>query len=136
MIDLGEVNHANRELELMLSGRKPLAMFYEELSLLPDEEFIPEEKFAPYVASGKLVRGELIVTGPFSEKLDRETQIKYVFFSLKDEAWRIKAMSLLKEQWYKSNQWNETCERYESALLGYTDEEIDAWCKRSFQDAL
>jgi len=41
-------------------------------------------------------------------------------------------MLLLKEQHAKTNLWNETCERIESALLGYTDEEIEAWCKKSF----
>ena len=132
MIDLKTANHTNRELELMLAGKKPLAMFSEEISFLPDEEFIPEERFSAYVKTGEFVRGETLVAGPYSEKLDRETEIKYVFFALKDEAWRIDAMAILVEQWAKTNEWNETCERIESALLGYTDEEIDAWCKKSF----
>jgi len=132
MIDLDKANHTNRELEMMLAGEKPLAMFYDEISFLPDEEIVPEKRFSAYVQNGEFVRGETLVAGSYSEKLDRETKIKYVFFALKDEAWRIDAMTLLVEQWYKTNQWNETCERIESALLGYTDEEIDAWCKKSF----
>ncbi len=132
MIDLVSANHENRELELMLAGRKPLAMFYEVLSLLPEEEFIPEEKFSPYVASGQFVRGESDIAGPYSQKLGRETKIKYVLFALKEEEWRINAMLLLKKQHARTLAWNETCERIESALLGYTDEEIDTWCRKAF----
>ncbi len=131
MIDLIAANHTDRELELMLEGRKPLAMFYEELSCLPDEEIIPENMFAPYVTNGKFIRREIVIDGSFSSKLGRETQIKYVLFSQKEEEWRINAMILLKEQHEKTLEWNETCERIESALLGYTEDEIDAWCKRN-----
>ena len=119
----------------MLEGKKPLAMFYEEVSLLPSEEYIPEAKFAEYVHNGDFVRAETIVAGPYSEKLGRETEIKYVLFALSSDAWRMQAMILLLEQWAISNKWNETCERVKSSLLGYTDEEIDAWCKKDFPDA-
>ena len=76
MIDLEAVNHTNRELEFMLTGRKPLAVFSEELAFLPDEEFIPEKKFPQYVASGKFVRGEAVIDGPYSHKPGRETKLK------------------------------------------------------------
>jgi len=132
MINLVAANHTNRELELMLEGKKPLSIFCEELSLLPDEEFIPENKFSPYVITGDFIRDEILIKGPFSSKLGRDTQIKYVLFALKDEEWRINAMMLLKEQHSKALKWNETCERVESALLGYNEEEIDAWCNRRF----
>jgi len=42
--------HDDRELELMLAGRKPLAMFTEVLPL--ESGLIPEADFAPHVASG------------------------------------------------------------------------------------
>ena len=132
MIDLAAVNHTNRELELMLAGRKPLAIFFEEMSLLPDEEIIPEKRFLPYVANGTFTRGETVVSGPFSHKLNRNTQIKIVLFARAEEDWRINAMILLKQQHAKTMVWNETCERIESALLGYSEEEIDAWCQKSF----
>ena len=133
MIDLVAANHEGRELELMLAGRKPLAMFCEELSCLPDEEFIPENRFSPYVASGQFIRDEIVVSGPFSQELGRETNIKYVLFAVKDEGWRINAMLLLKKLHAKTIAWNETCELFESTLLGYTDEEIDAWCNKKFR---
>ena len=43
-------------------------------------------------------------------------------------------MILLKESHAKSKDaWNETLERMSSALLGYSDEEIDAWCERHYR---
>jgi hypothetical protein len=108
MIDVAAANHTNRELELMLAGKKPLAMFYAEISELPDEELIPEQKFSPYVTSNRFVRSEIVFSGSFSSKLGRKMQIKYVFFALHTEAWRINAMLLLKEQHFKTNAWNVT----------------------------
>jgi hypothetical protein len=51
MIDLQAANHTNRELELMLAGRKPLAWFYGEISGLPNEGIIPESRFGPHAPS-------------------------------------------------------------------------------------
>lgn len=131
MIDLSAANHTGRELSLMLDGAKPLAMFYAEVSELPDEEFIPEQAFGPYVASGQFVRGEFILSGGYSELIGRSTLIKYVLFARSSEAWRIPAMRLLKESFAKSPcRWNEALERIEGALLGYTDEEVTAWINR------
>jgi len=132
VIDLIAANHTNRELELMRAGKKPLAMFYAESSELPREDLIPEQKFAPYVTNNQFVRYEMSFPGSFNRKLGREMQIKYVLFALKEEVWRINAMLLLKKQHYKTGTWNETCERVESELLGYSEEEIDAWCIKSF----
>ena len=121
----------------MVSGTKPLAMFYAYVSELPDERLIPEESFSPHVKAGRFVRNEIVIEGldhlPPSEK---NTPIKYVFFATTQEAWRIPAMILLKRSFRNSSyKWNETLERMESALLGYTDEEIDAWCKSRFTSA-
>ena len=132
MFDLEAANHTNRELELMLSGSKPLAMFYALTSELPDEELIPENLFSPHVANGIIIRREALISDLFNQKSNHETTIKYVFFALKNEDWRINAMLLSKEQHAKTNLWNETCERIECALLGYSDDEIEAWCKQSF----
>lgn len=133
MINLNAANHTNRELELMLAGKKPLAMFYDEMSVLPHEGIIPEEKFAAYVSNGLFVRGEETYAGEFHPGLDRQEQIQYVFFALAEEAWRIPALSLLLRVRYRMNSWHsEEMERMESFLLGYTDEEIDAWCDHRF----
>jgi hypothetical protein len=94
MIDLIAANHTNRELEVMLEGRKPLAFFCDEINVLPHEEIIPEERFRPYVESGRFVREEIVLNGGFNPRLGRDDQIKYVFFALKEEAWRIPAFIL------------------------------------------
>jgi hypothetical protein len=115
----------------MLEGKKPLAMFYAEVSELPNEELIPEEDFAPHVTSGRFVRGEMIIEAAYHPKLERNVRVKYIFFALKDQAWRIEAMKLLLKESGKSG-WNETCERMEGSLLGYTDEENDVHCRGRF----
>lgn len=133
MIDLQAVNHTNRELELMLSGKKPLAMFYDEVSCLPNEEIIPEARFAEYVDSGRFVRGEETYEAEFHPELGRLMRMQYVFFALSEEAWRIPALALLLRVRYRMNSHrSEEVERIESTLLGYTEEEIDAWCDHRF----
>jgi hypothetical protein len=134
MIDLQAANHTNRELELMLVGKKPLAMFYDEISCLPHEEIVPEAKFEIYVKSELFVRGEETYQTEFHPGLGRNAQIKYVFFAVVAEAWRIPALSLLLRVRYqnKSHQ-SEDMERMESLLLGYTNEEVDAWCDFRFR---
>ncbi len=128
MIDLAAANHSGRELSLMLSGSKPLAMFYAELSELPDEDFIPEEAFRAHVLAGRFVREEFILEAGYAESLGRTALIKYVLFAQSSEAWRIPAMRLLKESFRKARcPWNDALERIEGTLLGYTDEEMTAW---------
>ena len=135
MIDLAAANHTGRELGLMLRGRKPFAMFYAEVSELPDERFIPEAAFEPHVRSGLFTRDETIVEDArVHPKLGRKARCKYVFFASREEAWRIPAMTLLLHAREKGG-WNETCERIECTLLGYTDEETDAWCAHVFRPA-
>jgi hypothetical protein len=129
MVDLISANHTGRELALMLSGKKPLAMFYAEISELPDESLIPEAAFAPHVSAGAFVRGEITLESSYSVSLGRNAQIRYVFFAPVQEAWRITATSLLRESFAKSQcPWNEALERMEGRLLGYSDEEVVARC--------
>jgi hypothetical protein len=133
MLDIKATNHTGRELELMLSGRKPLAMFFDEVSFLPDEEIIPEESFRPFVESGQVVRGEVTTEGEFHPKLGRNVLVRYVLFALAAEAWRIPAMALFLRVRGQSNVFgSEGFERIECALLGYTKEETDAWCEHRF----
>jgi hypothetical protein len=132
MIDLEAANHTNRELELMLAGTKPLSIFHDEISFLPNEEIIPEEQFRPYVDAGYFVRGEETFKGSFHSGLGRDVQIKYVLFARSAEAWRIPAFILVHGVSMQAKRHTEEIERIESSLLGYTNEEIDAWCIRQF----
>ena len=125
-------SHTNREFELMLEKKKPLAMFIDEASALPNEDIVPESKFRPYVEDGSIIREEFEEPGEYVPALGREAIIKRVFFALKGEEWRIQAMQLLHQQFTKTGQWNETCERIEGRLLGYSEKEDDDWCRGKF----
>ena len=130
MIDPAAANHTGRELELMLAGKKPLAMFYAEIGELPDDELIPEERFATYVVSGQFVRGETMVEAAYHPALKRNVKVKYVFYALRSEAWRIPAMILAMDVHKKvpGPRPNEALDRITGALLGYTEAEMDAYC--------
>ncbi len=125
---LKAANHTGRELKLMLSGCKPLAMFYAMAEELPDERLIPEKKFGRYVAQGLFVRADASFETEHP-KTHRLCEVKYVFFARKEEKWRIPALALVVRTYQRMRKTDEGIERIESALLGYTDEEIDAWCK-------
>jgi len=133
MIDLAAANHTNRELELMLCGKKPLAVFYDYTIHLPDEEIIPEHRFKAYVEEGRFIRGEHTFDLGYDEKLGIEAKLKYVFFAISSEAWRIPAFILLKSVFLKTGRNPEELERMESRLLGYTEAEVDAWCDRMYR---
>jgi hypothetical protein len=126
-------SHTNRELELMLAGRKPLAMFYAYTHELPNEELIPETAFALYVESGRFLRQDLEL-----ENVDTNGAVltlRYVFYVLPSQEWRAQLMTVLKRAINQGCGWNEACERIEGTLLGYTDEENDAHCARVFKRA-
>jgi len=131
-VDLAAANHTGHELELMLAGSKPLAVFHDDVSCLPDEEIIPEGQFRPYVASGELVRHEVVFSHGFDSGWGREIHVKYVLFARAAEAWRIPAFVLMREVGLKTGRNPEELERIECKLLGYTEAETDAWCARAY----
>jgi len=67
--------HTNRELGLMLAGKKPLAVFSDSYPSNPDFKVIPEEQFEPFVTAGKLVKRECILPGRNGR------QIRYVLYA-------------------------------------------------------
>lgn len=134
MMDLKAANHAGRELDLMLAGRKPLAMFYAFTDELPHEELIPEDSFAPYVESGNFVRSEAVFED-VHPTTGHPLQLKYVFFTSKGEEWRIPAMKLVVATFRRISRADEGLERMECTLLGYTEDETEAWCRYQFQNA-
>ena len=121
-------SHTGRELELMLAGCKPLAMFYACAHELPWEELIPEEAFRPHVEAGLFSREDLDVetTSPDGTP----AVVRYVFYAAHGQEWRIQLMSVLVRSLSAGGGWNETCERVQGILLGYTEEENDTHCAR------
>lgn len=120
--------HEDRELELMLAGRKPLAMFTE---ISPIETgLIPEADFAPHVTSRRFIMSE---TFERREKLpndNRDLYLRRVIYALPPEEWRINAMLLVCEIATGLRRWDEGLERVIGRLLGYEDHQIDIFVKK------
>lgn len=81
LIPKGVGPHAGRELNLMLSGKKPLAMFS---GSLVNANWLVESEFAPYVDYGLIVGREKIYSGPNGSAPNR-----YLYFARVGEKWRI-----------------------------------------------
>ncbi len=124
-------DHTGCELELMLAGTKPLAVFYAAAQELPWEELIPEEAFRQHVCEGRLLRFEYEIesVAPSGVPL----VLKYVMYALPGEEWRAQLMAVLVRAVHAGGGWNESCERVEGTLLGYTEAEINSHCMRRFK---
>jgi hypothetical protein len=120
--------HEDRELELMLAGRKPLAMFTEVVSI--ESDVFPEADFEPYVRSGRIIKREVFEqmdgppTGP------KQVVLRRVLYALPEEKWRIDAILLACRVEASLQRWDEGVERIIGLLLGYEDHQIDAFVKR------
>ena len=120
--DLPYQIHSNRELALMLAGKKPLAVFVGYYHTDLDLEEIPEEKlFDPYVASGRFKKREYVELS--TDKSEFKT--RRILYARPTEAWRINAYLLLMQTARKVG-WNDGFERMEGALLGYEEWQNDA----------
>ena len=121
-----DYGHTGRELELMLSGVKPLSMFYDDPNELPDERIIPEEELDAHVASGMFVKGTKVFDLALHPQTGKPVQVRYVLYAPKGEAWRIPAMFLTIETSLQVQGPNEAIDRITSKLLGYSDADIEA----------
>ena len=120
--------HTGYELALMLDGVKPFAKFYLEYPSEADE-WVPEALFEPYVQSGVLIK-RVTADEPFDKPIRQHggrmsEGIRQIFYARRGEEWRIDAHLLVWRQ-LKHGRWNETLERLEGSLLGYTDAQ-NAW---------
>jgi len=106
-------------------------MFYEVASELPWEEIIPENAFAPHVQAGLMLRQDIEVDSTLPSGIP--TKVKYVFYALQGQEWRTELMIVLVRALCAGGGWNETCERVQGTLLGYTSEENDIHCARVFK---
>lgn len=112
--------HTNRELGLMLSDVKPLAVFAEEYEHTPECLRRYLRMFDRHVDAGRFVRREHpAAASPF--------KFRYVLYTLPAEEWRIERMIRLKEL---PGVWTAEREREEGELLGYEDWMNDLWLER------
>jgi hypothetical protein len=112
--------HTNRELELMLAGRKPFAVFaHERVPGFGKADAIAGQDFAPHVAAGRL--SEHLRT--FSrEHPGSPLQIDYWFYAVPGEEWRVEAFCLIIGLLHRGA-WCPQLEWLEGTLLGYTEEQ-------------
>lgn len=118
--ELSYKTHTNRELLLMLAGKKPLSVFSVDTSF---DRSVPEVAFSPYVSSGRIHREE---NEQSFLRIQSKPTIKYVYFCDPSETWRIRAHILLMHI-FSIEGWSNAFTRIEGALLGYKDSETDEY---------
>jgi hypothetical protein len=112
--------HEDRELELMLAGTKPLAMFGDAVG--SGYEF-PEADFARYVGDGTIVRREVVY-----HPRRQQVPCRYVYFARAGEEWRIDAMHEIHEGIFVRGEGSSPdMERRIGRLLGYAEPDIEVW---------
>lgn len=134
--DVPYLVHTGYELLLMLDGVKPFAIFQVEFPAGPDD-FPQVALFEPHVRSGLLVK-RVMADEPFDTPIHAANGRTYdgmrkVFYARQGEEWRIDAHLLVWQQ-LAHGPWNDTLERLEGSLLGYTDAQNDWWIARRRRD--
>lgn len=120
-------SHDGRELELMLAGRKPLAVFHDTIFADAAEDEV-DRSFAGFVEQGRFVRHEDRDLWGDPQTVNGRTALgaRLRLFALEDQKWRIDAYLLVAKA-AKGQPWSDALERLVGSLLGYTDEETQAW---------
>jgi hypothetical protein len=110
----------------MLAGKKPLAHFSDAHPQEPNEEIIPLEAFAPYVANGRFVMRQFVsflrIRPPVGYEHIRG--VLNVLYARPSEEWRIDAYCLMLSVSDKAG-WSEGFERMQGSLLGYEEWQSD-----------
>lgn len=115
--------HEGRELELMLAGTKPIAMFHEVVGHDDGLELIPEVAFSPYVDAGRfLCHQESIQSSGHT--------LRYVFYAQTNRAHNLKRLIEIVRHKHDPNRnrnipWPVEFESEIGRLLGYSQEAID-----------
>jgi hypothetical protein len=125
--------HEGRELELMLAGEKPAAMFHEIIGHDEGLGLIPEKDFQPYVDQGVIVRCKKIYSSG-------NRHIRQVFYALPDHVNNMDRLMDITDHLYdpqrdRSIPWPEALERETGKLLGYTDEAVEVFLKHIKKNA-
>lgn len=118
--------HEGRELELMLAGKKPLAMFNDDW---PEDMEPPEIAFDPYVAKGRFVKAEIFVPEPAF----KDGQLRRYYYALPGEEWRIRRMIEIHRGSFERRQpTTPELETETGRLLGYDEADIQVFIDRWF----
>lgn len=121
--------HEMRELDLMLAGTKPLAMFSDVSTHC---HHFPEAEFAPHVAAGRILKWEETFAIP-----DGNLAIRCLYYALPNEIWRIAIAHALKKAVFQGQR--EPVENDDivlGRLLGYSEEEVAAFIEHTWRRQL
>jgi hypothetical protein len=124
--------HTNRELELMLAGKKPLAVFaHERVEGFKKSDALAGQDFERYVATGTISEH----VRSFERQLPdgSPVSIDYYFYALPGEEWRVQAYCLLLDMLHKTG-WCSHLEWVEGTLLGYTEEQNQYHLSRRYPE--
>lgn len=112
--------HEGKELELMLSGSKPMALFWRELGM-PDDH-VGDSGFAKHVDEGRILK--------FTE-CEPDRSIETYRYCLPTEEWRAKLSTLISRMCTDGTAFEiftpHDLGRLEGTLLGYSKESIEAF---------
>lgn len=113
--------HTNRELKLMLDGKKPFAVFANDrVDGFEKTDALAGQDFETYVAKGLI--SEHVRTFQGHKQDGSSFDVDYYFYALEGEQWRVEAYCLLLEMLHHHT-WSPELEWLQGRLLGYTDEQ-------------
>jgi hypothetical protein len=120
--------HDGYELELMLAGKKPLSFFYENVDVSAADSTLPEVDFQKFVDDGRICKEEFILEAALHPVTQQPIRIRYLFYAIKGEEWRIPAMILvIKTMIANKKAPDEGLDRIVGSLLGYTNSQNDEY---------
>jgi hypothetical protein len=120
--------HEGKECALMLSGAKPLSLFYVE-GVDEDSREFPKVAFDEQVSLGRFAKRATQKTSltPQGTSTDSIT----VLYSLADQAWRMGAFLSIADLYHSFGPgFRPGLDRLIGNLLGYTPEQIEAFISR------
>ncbi|MGF7208197.1 hypothetical protein GGE65_002782 [Skermanella aerolata] len=116
--------HEGRELDLMLTEKKPLALFY---AIESETWILPEEEFDCHVALGKIVKADFL----FKPTSPAAPAVKCVLYALPSETARVpEAAEILRTVFEELTAPTNDQERALGRLLGYTEDDIALFLSR------
>lgn len=109
--------HEFRELELMLAGIKPLAMFSD---VVPASFELPEADFEPFVQEGRIIKRTEFLSLKHTGHMFR-----FLYYALPGEEWRIDELHSINMEIHSgSRSSSEEDERRTGVLLGYDEKDV------------
>jgi hypothetical protein len=108
--------HTNRELRLMLDGKKPFAAFTVEVGREAEVVVLWQSLFQPYVDQGRFIKRE--EEDRMTSQSGAPVKLRRICYAIPGEEWRIDAFLALWRMTKKSG-WNNGFEKMEGYLYGY-----------------